>query len=78
MTKTAASEQAGVATLSFNAANAFETNLTAGPERGLQLGYVQLGDDHPRPRAGKTYPIVPASSEAVGAVSVPAKWQPSN
>lgn len=71
MTKAVVAKQAKVSTVSFDAATAFETGLTAGPERVLQLGYVQLGDDHPRPRAGKTYPIVPASSEAVGAVWVP-------
>jgi hypothetical protein len=41
------------------------------PERALLLGYVDLGEDHPRPRAGKAYPVVSASSEKVGRVDCP-------
>lgn len=57
---------------SFDAAIGFEVRATAGPERSLQLGYVHLAEDHPRPRAGKSYPVIAASSEAVGSVAVPA------
>lgn len=73
MDKTATQEQASAVTASFDAATAFmRRKRDNGPERVLQLGYVHLGDDHPRPHAGKSYPIVSASSEAVGAVPVPA------
>jgi hypothetical protein len=41
------------------------------PERALQLGYVDLGPDHPRPEAGETYEIVSASAQTVGKVSYP-------
>jgi hypothetical protein len=37
----------------------------------MVLGYVDLGDDHPHPRAGKAYPVVSASSERVGQVDYP-------
>lgn len=43
----------------------------APPQRALQLGYVSLGADHPRPKADKDYPVVVASSEAVGLISFP-------
>jgi hypothetical protein len=41
------------------------------PERALQLGYVDLGEDHPRPEAGRTYEVVSASSQRVGRVAYP-------
>jgi hypothetical protein len=41
------------------------------PERALQLGYVDLGEDHPRPEAGKVYEVVSASSQRVGRVAYP-------
>ena len=41
------------------------------PERALQLGYVDLAEDHPRPEAGKAYQIVSASSQQVGRVPCP-------
>ncbi len=41
------------------------------PERALQLGYVDLGEDHPRPEAGKAYEVISASSKGVGEVPFP-------
>jgi hypothetical protein len=41
------------------------------PERALQLGYVELGEDHPRPEAGEAYGMVSASSQNVGRVDYP-------
>jgi len=41
------------------------------PERALQLGYVDLGEDHPRPLAEKAYGVVSASSQRVGQVPFP-------
>ena len=41
------------------------------PERALQLGFVDLAEDHPRPEAGKSYEIVSASSKRVGEVPFP-------
>lgn len=41
------------------------------PERALQLGYVDLGEDHPRPEAGRVYEVVSASSKRVGRVAYP-------
>ena len=41
------------------------------PERALQLGYVDLAEDSPRPEAGKAYEIVSASSKRVGDVLFP-------
>ena len=71
MAKSRTSKNAAAVNFSFDAAAAFETKLTAGPERVLQLGFVLLPDDHPRPREGITYPVVSASSGEVGAVPVP-------
>lgn len=41
------------------------------PERALQLGFVDLGADHPRPEAGIAYDIVSASSRRVGDLPFP-------
>lgn len=41
------------------------------PERALQLGFVDLGEDHPRPEAGIAYEVVSASSQRVGRVPFP-------
>jgi hypothetical protein len=41
------------------------------PERALQLGFVDLGPDHPRPEAGVAYEIVSASAQRVGNVPYP-------
>ena len=41
------------------------------PERALQLGYVDLGEDHPRPVAKEAYGVVSAASQQVGQVSFP-------
>ena len=41
------------------------------PERALQLGYVDLGPDHPRPEAGMAYDIVSASAQQTGEVPYP-------
>ncbi len=41
------------------------------PDRALQLGYVHLGADHPRPRTGQEYSVISASSEEVETVAAP-------
>jgi hypothetical protein len=41
------------------------------PERALQLGYVDLVEDHPRPEAGIAYEVVSASSKRVGEIPFP-------
>jgi hypothetical protein len=41
------------------------------PERALQLGFVDLGEDHPRPKAETAYDIVSASSQVVGNIPYP-------
>lgn len=42
-----------------------------GAERALQLGFVDLGEDHPRPDSDEAYDIVSASSQVVGRVPYP-------
>lgn len=42
------------------------------PGRALQLGYINLGDDHPRPKPNQDYTVVSASSDEIAHVSVPA------
>jgi hypothetical protein len=42
-----------------------------GPDRTLQLGFVDLGEDHPHPETGTKYPVVLASSLAVKKVPFP-------
>jgi len=37
----------------------------------MQLGVVDLGEDHPRPEAGVVYEVVSASSKRVGRIPVP-------
>ena len=39
--------------------------------QALMLGFVDLGEDHPRPEPGKAYPVVSASSERVGLIDLP-------
>ncbi len=59
---------------STDAAGAFSTLRSTArfsTKRALQLGYVRLGNDHPRPKTGVEYPVVTASSEDVGAVAFP-------
>ncbi len=41
------------------------------PERALQLGYVDFGEDHTGPEVGTSYPVVSASSQSVGRVPFP-------
>lgn len=60
--------QAGDAATAFSP---MRGERTFRPERALQLGYVDLGDDHPRPEAGKDYEVVSASSKRVGEVPFP-------
>jgi hypothetical protein len=56
---------------STSAFSALRTKSVFAPRRALQLGYVSLGGDHPRPKQGVEYKVVTASSEAVGAVAAP-------
>lgn len=52
--------------------SAERNEATFAPERALQLGYVKLGTDHPRPQSGVQYDIISASSTQVGSVAYPA------
>lgn len=66
------SELINAAALDAAAAFTSTRDVTAfAPERALQLGYVKLGADHPRPKSGKEYEVVSASSEEVATVSYP-------
>lgn len=59
---------------SFDSSASFgesRTMAAVAPERALQLGYVVLGDDHPRPKTGKDYAVTVASSEVVASVTYP-------
>lgn len=72
--KTKAKNTSLLTATSIDVAAAFGQTRAAAtftPARALQLGYVNLGEDHPRPRAGHKYTLVAASSEVVAAVPYP-------
>lgn len=72
---TQANEIESMSVVSTDAAFAFsslQSVKTFAAANALQLGYVNLGEDHPRPKEGKDYAVVTASSEEVSAVTFPA------
>jgi hypothetical protein len=74
MAKKAEAEKREMRLHTEDAASAFSPERgerSFGPERALQLGFVDLGEDHPRPEAGKAYEVVSASSKRVGLVPFP-------
>lgn len=40
------------------------------PKRSVRLGFVDLGSDS-RPKSGKVYPVIEASSDKIGEIDYP-------